>query len=188
MDYAENRCILWVGDKHSGKTTAALKLSRRLQEQGFTVGGILAPSVYDDSGLLGFDIIDILGNIRLSLSIRDKKAKNRVPYQYSHNGMKLGHSALEPARNRSADLVIVDEYGPMELSDDGWRPDVDRMLMANNIPILMVVRWSVVNEVKKLYERYINTLLEAIDPNSINRVLAFLSHRSTSKSHGGSDH
>jgi len=70
--------------------------------------------------------------------------------------------------------VIVDEYGPMELNGEGWRCDVDHLLSKSHLPILLVVRRQVVDEVKKLYAEYISLSLEALDPGSTERVLAWL--------------
>jgi nucleoside-triphosphatase THEP1 len=112
MDYAENKCILWVGDKHAGKTTAAAELVRRLQQEGYTAGGILAPSIYQDDQLVGFDIVDIKNDVRVQLAIRDEKSSGIVPYEYNKEGLEFGHAAISPVGNEAADLVIVDEYGP----------------------------------------------------------------------------
>ena len=174
MGHAEKRCILWVGDKHSGKTTAATKLAETLQQQGCTVGGILAPSIYKDDRLIGFDIFDIQNNLRIPLAVRDEQPHDDLPYRYHQEGLELGHSALSLAENKSANLVIVDEYGPLELNGKGWRCDVDHLLSKSHLPILLVVRRQVVDKVNKLYAEYISLSLDALDPGSIERVLTLL--------------
>ncbi len=177
MGHTENKCVLWVADKHSGKTTAVAKLTRCLQQQGFAVGGILAPSVYEDGELIGFDIVDILKDVRTPLAVRDEQVDDIVGYRYYQQGLRLGHSALSLVENKSANLVIVDEYGPLELNGKGWRADVNRLLTADCPPILLVVRRGLVDEVTKLYGRYVHLSLEALEPKSIERVLTFVSHR-----------
>ena len=174
MGHADKRCILWIGDKHSGKTTTAAKLAETLQQQGCTVGGILAPSIYKNDQLIGFDIVDIQNNLQIPLALRDEQPHDGFPYRYHQEGLELGHTALSLAQNRSADLVIVDEYGPLEFNGKGWRCDVDRLLSKNHSLILLVVRREVVDEVNKLYAEYISLSLEALDPESIERVLTWL--------------
>jgi len=171
---AENKCILWVGDKHAGKTTAAIKLIVCLQHQGYTAGGILAPSIYQDDQLIGFDIVDIQNDVRVPLAVRDEKSLETVPYKYNKEGLELGYAALSPAENEAADLVIVDEYGPLELDGKGWRGDTDRLLEQSYPPVFLVVRREVADKVRGLYEKHEPLLLEAMNPESIDRVLAFV--------------
>lgn len=174
MKFQNINCILWVGDKHAGKTTAATKLVKYLEQQNFIIGGILAPSKYKNRSLVGFDIIDIKKNVRLPLAVRDIQADDAVPYKYSQRGIKLGHSALNFKANSLMDLVIVDEFGPLEMNGGGWREDTDRLLVAKESLILIVVRRSIANQVKSLYEKYEPLLLEAIDPESVDRITTII--------------
>ena len=177
MMHSESRCILWVGDKHCGKTTAAAKLVRRIQEAGYSAGGILAPSVYEDGQLIGFDIIDIRNDCRQRLAVREKHINDISSYRHYQEGLDLGHKALSLAENQAADLVIVDEYGPLELRGEGWRADVDCLFGEGSRLILLVVRREIADEVRRLYERYVHLSLEALDKNSIERVLVLISEQ-----------
>jgi nucleoside-triphosphatase THEP1 len=177
MCHHENQCILWVAARHSGKTTAATELTRCLQQQGWVVGGILAPSVYKDGRLTGFDIIDIKNNLRIPLAYRNEQASDVGPYRYYQEGLDLGRSALSFAENESAKLVIVDEYGPLELSGKGWRCDVDSLLRKGYPPVLLVVRRELADEVRRLYAEYFSFALEALDPKSIDKLLVWLKER-----------
>jgi len=179
MEHTENRCILWVGDKHSGKTTAATNLVKIILQQGYTAGGILAPSIYEDAQLVGFDIIDIKNDSRIPLAVRDDRVCDIGTFRYHQQGLELGHSALSFARNKSANLVIVDEYGPWELDGKGWRSDVDFLLSKNYPPVLLVVRRQIADEVKKLYAKHVCFSLEAADSGSIDRILDWLKESST---------
>jgi len=176
MAHTENKCVLWIGHKHCGKTTAAAKLIDHLRKGNFTVSGILSPSVYTDGCLTGFDIVDIINGVQIPLSTRDENAQACVPFRYFDEALRLGHSALTPAANKSSNLVIVDEYGPLELNGKGWRLDVENLLKANSPPILLVVRSSLADEVRKLYGRYIHLKLDALDSKSIEQVSDFISN------------
>jgi len=174
MEYTKNRCVLWVADKHSGKTTTATKLAKRIQQQGYTVGGILAPSIYKNGELVGFDIVDIRNNSRIPLAVRDEQRCDIGAYRYYQEGLELGHSALHFAESKSPHLVIVDEYGPWELEGKGWRFDVDCLLEKSYPPILLVVRRELADKVRRLYAGYVCFSLEALDPNSIDSMLFWL--------------
>jgi len=174
MDRAENRCILWVGDKHSGKTTAAAKLIDCLRKKGAAAGGILAPSIYANDRLVGFDIVDVQNDLRVPLAVRDENICGAVPYRFYEKGLELGHLALGPGKNEAADIVIVDEYGPLELDGKGWRDDVDRLLEQSYPPVLLVVRRKIAEQVKLLYSKYNPLVFESQDPKSIDVALAFV--------------
>ena len=174
MKQIENRCLLWVGDKHSGKTTAATELVRRIQRNGYTVGGILAPSIYEQGCPVGFDIVDIKNDYRIPLAVRDERAPDIGCYRYDRKGLELGRSVLSLHKNRSSHLVIVDEYGPWELQGKGWRLDVDRLLTESCIPILLVVRRELADKVRQLYAEYGCFSLEAKDSRSIDKILLLL--------------
>ncbi len=47
-----------------GKTTAAARLTQRACAEGFTVTGLLAPSVYLNGELMGFDALDLKNKTR----------------------------------------------------------------------------------------------------------------------------
>ena len=174
MEYTGNRCVLWVGDKHSGKTTAVTNLVKSIQQQGYIVGGILAPSIYEENRLIGFDIVDIRKQLRVPLAVRDGQNRGVGGFRFNQEGLRVGHSALSFAENRSSHLVVVDEYGPWELEGNGWRVDVDSLLMKSHLPLLLVVRRQIVDEVKKMYAGNICFSLESLDPGSIDRMLDWL--------------
>lgn len=174
MEHTAKRCVLWVGDKHSGKTTAATKLVESIQQAGYIAGGILAPSIYEEDRLIGFDIVDIRKQFRVPLAVRDDQSRGVGGFRFNQEGLRVGHSALSFLENRSSHLVVVDEYGPLELEGNGWRVDVDSLLMKSCLPVLLVVRRQIVDEVKKMYAGNICFLLESLDPGSIDRVLDLL--------------
>jgi nucleoside-triphosphatase len=173
--HEKKHCFLWVGDKHSGKTTAVAELAECVRQQGYNVGGILAPSIYKDGWLVGFDIIDINNNIRIPLAVRDEKRADIGPFRYSHSGVELGRSALSIDENQASQMVIVDEYGPWELEGKGWREEVDCLLKESNLLTLLVVRRELAQKVREMYADYIDVFLEALEPDSIEIMLSRLS-------------
>ena len=114
-----NKLILWTGEKHCGKTTSAVNLTKIAHSEGFVVAGILAPSIYNNNQLLGFDAVDLRNETRVPLA-RRKSGQ----FTFSAEGLKLGNAALSEAATKSADLVIIDEFGPMELNGRLWRSTV----------------------------------------------------------------
>lgn len=172
-----NRVILWFAARHSGKTTAAFELARRACAQGFNVAGLLARSVYVNGELIGFDAIDLRDNKQVRLA-QCKAGKNGpARFTFTAAGVRLAKSALSLASAGSADLIIVDEFGPLEMIGKGWRKEIDLLVTSADALILLVVRSELADEVQKLYSPVPSRQLPATDPGSIDEVIAMLKNR-----------
>lgn len=186
--------ILWTGRKHSGKTTAAGRLARQVRSKGFSVAGLLAPAVYKDGRLVGFGAVDLRREKRVTLASQkvnggktgrlgpaaDKKGGWR-PLVFTKAGAKLGKAALSLSAARSAELVIVDEFGPLELAGEGWRKNVDQLLASTDALVVLVVREELAEQVQELYKNYPSLKLEAAEQRSIDEVIGRLSLRRSVK-------
>ncbi len=169
--------ILWIGAKHSGKTTRAAKLVEHLRKEEFDVAGVLAPSLYVDRKLMGFDAIDLQNGRRAPLMRLQGEVGNRG-YETIEGGLELGRAALDRAATESTDLIIVDEFGPLELKGHIWRKNVDSILTREEKKVLLVVRRGLCKKVRQLYMNNPCHELEALEPESIGSVISMLkSHR-----------
>lgn len=177
MVSTRNKLILWVGEKHSGKTTSAANLARTARNEGFNVAGLLAPSLYCDGRLIGFDALDLGSEKRTPLARRQTGLSKSERFTFIADGLKLGDAALSAETAKSADLIIVDEFGPLELNGDGWRKNVDSLLASSSALILLVVRQQLADEVRQLYADPPCRKLDATEPSSINDCLSMLKDR-----------
>ncbi len=173
----QNKLILWVGKKHGGKTTAAGELAQRACIEGFATAGLLAPSLYRNGKLAGFDALDLRSKTRVPLASRKINAGKTEPFTFITDGLKLGNAALDPVATKSAELVIVDEFGPLELRGIGWRKNVDSLLTSTNALILLVVRQELASQVQQLYMNIPSWKLPATEPKSIDEVITILRRR-----------
>jgi len=173
----QDRLILWVGEKHSGKTTGVAKLVKIARAEGFKVAGILAPSLYRDGRLMGFDVLDLRDETRAPLARRSMDADTTRPFAFIDDGLRLGNAALTKEATESADLVIVDEFGPLELRGQGWRSSVDSLLTSTNAIILLVVRRELVDAVHRVYADFHGRIVDAAEPESSGKIICILSSR-----------
>jgi nucleoside-triphosphatase len=174
---AQNRLILWTGPKHCGKTTSASHLTQAALSEGFNVAGVLEPSLYENSKLLGFDILDLQTQKRAPLA-RCKSNHNKTgPFKFTAEGLKLGDTILSAKATIHADLIIVDEFGPLELKGQGWRKNIDSLLASGNHIILLVVRDELVDAVRQLYTNIPCRELAATNRHSIDEVITILKNR-----------
>lgn len=175
---APKQVILWTGPRHSGKTTRAARLVQAARADGFVVAGCLAPSVYVNDALIGFDLVNLHNNQKAPLALRESSRAKGRRFRFLAEGLALGNEALGPAATQDADLIIIDEFGPLELAHGGWRAATDRLMTATNAVLLLVVREELAAEVQQLYQAGAIERLIAAQLESIDEVLALLgNHR-----------
>jgi len=177
MVSTQNRLILWTGPKHCGKTTSATQLILMARAEGFTVAGILQPSLYDNGELVGFDVLDIQNQKRTPLARRNKDKSTMGFFNFITEGLTFGNAVLSEEAIKFADLVIIDEFGPLELKGQGWRRNIDSLLSSSNAIILIIIRQGLKDTFQKLYAGIPCLELEAIEKNSANEVIAILKNR-----------
>jgi nucleoside-triphosphatase THEP1 len=173
----QTKLILWTGEKHCGKTTSVASLVDIVRSEGFGVAGILAPSIYHNGKLLGFDALDLQSETRVPLARRNVDRSKTIQFTLLTEGLRLGNTALSMANTDSADLVIVDEFGPWELDGQGWRKNVDSLLAESNALIVLVVRQELADRVQQLYGNSPSRTLQATEPESANTVITILRSR-----------
>ncbi len=166
--------ILWAGPKRSGKTTSVARLVQTARDAGFRVVGCLAPSVYADDSLLGFDVVDLHSGERAPLARRKTGPGQDWSFRFLAKGLTLGNEALDVAATTGADLIVVDEFGPLEFAQGGWRTATDRLIHSTKAVLLLVVREELAAEVQQLYRAATIRRLVATRQESIDEVLIML--------------
>jgi len=174
MSATMDRLILWVGEKHSGKTTVLARFVEIARAENLKVAGILAPSLYRAGELTGFDVLDLRDGNRAPLARREIGADSIGQFTFLEDGWKLGKAALSKEATESADLVVVDEFGPLELSGRGWRCSVDSLLTSSNQTVILVVRRKLVNSVRRTYYDFQCRQVDADEPGASHKVIEML--------------
>jgi nucleoside-triphosphatase len=109
--------IFLTGEPGIGKTTAIRAIATELQRRGTKVGGVVSGEIRNAGVRVGFQIEDISTHMVGVLARRNEEKNKSTVSRYVVNLADLagvGASAVEHAI-ANADLIIVDEIGPMEL-------------------------------------------------------------------------
>jgi nucleoside-triphosphatase THEP1 len=181
MVSTQNRLILWTGPKHCGKTTSASNLIQKARAEGFTVAGILEPSLYNNGELIGFDVLDLHSQKRTPLARRNKDKSTTGSFNFITDGLKFGNAVLTSEAIKSAELVIIDEFGPLEVNGQGWRRNIDSLLSSSNAIMLIIIRQELKDTFRRLYPNVPCLELEAIEESSSLEVITMIKNRSQSK-------
>ncbi|MCL6430793.1 MAG: DUF2478 domain-containing protein, partial [Anaerolineae bacterium] len=140
---------LLVGETGAGKTTVCTRLAGWALAQGWRVGGIITRPLCDASGrrtvLLAGDLWT--GEERLLASLeRDLGGPRCGRHSFAAEAFAWACRAVLAALTGGADLIILDEVGPLELEAGvGFAPVLDALARAP-CPRLLVVRrawWKV---------------------------------------------
>jgi nucleoside-triphosphatase THEP1 len=149
LEAAGPRHFIISGELQQGKTTLVTRLAEELRARGFRVAGLLALGIWDEGKRDGFDALNLATGARVPLCRRDapEAALRTGPFGFFEQGMSFGADALSLEAAQDADLVVIDEVGPLELRGEGWAVDLDILRHNSPVSLLLVVRSGLVGEV-----------------------------------------
>lgn len=142
---------LLTGARGEGKTTLCAELARLARDRGYFVGGVLSPGSWSAGLRTGYDVQDLLSGRMRPLARRTEEAGpiRRGPFLFDPAGFEFGRAALAAAAAQGAELIIVDEVGPLELGGEGWAAELDRLHAHPPGAMLWVVRPELIEEVRR---------------------------------------
>jgi len=172
------RLFILTGATGSGKTTRATEVVERLRALGLRVSGILAPGLLGDGRRSGFDLVDLKTGQTAPLAREDAGPRGAHPqwsrFAFSPDGLALGERALGPGAF-GADVIVVDEVGPFELAGGGWASALDRIAREYTGTVLLVVRTSIVDAVRRRWGSG-DTVTREVTGTSAHEIANALAH------------
>jgi nucleoside-triphosphatase len=173
-----------TGLPRSGKTTAILKIADRLMGLGVRVGGMYTQEIQERGKRIGFAVKSIGGGEGILARVDLGGGPRLGKYVVSLNDLEeVGVAAILEAVEK-ADIVVVDEVGPMELYSERFRQAVEELLSSSKHAILTVhyrSRDPLVLRIKELTGRRLITLTpenrDSIPELVVGEVLEALGRR-----------
>ncbi|RLG83896.1 MAG: hypothetical protein DRO18_07510 [Thermoprotei archaeon] len=153
----ESKKVFISGRPGVGKTTVFLRVIDELRRRGYSIGGIICPEIRVRGRRIGFDIIDIASNRKGKLARLCELVSN--PYSLPRVGRycvivneaeDVGVRALSNALD-GADVIGIDEVGPMELKVPKLKDLINRVLLSNK-PLVAVVHRSLASAYASRYK------------------------------------
>ncbi|MDY0190149.1 MAG: nucleoside-triphosphatase [Desulfuromonas sp.] len=146
--------FILTGARGSGKTAALQMLVAQLQQQETKVAGVLSRGLWHAGQRSGFDVVD-LGSTKSVPLCRVDTCTTQVcsgRFNFFATGLAFGQQALQPESVAAAELIVVDEIGPLELRGEGWAKQLDILLAQRKCPVVLSVRPSLVSRVIERWE------------------------------------
>ena len=160
------KVILLTGEKKIGKSTLCRKVCDWVRARGYKPAGIVCPALYDsDKRKRGFMAEDVRTGKQWVLGTREKKlfGPGYGSYTFSRSGLHRAVRILKRAPKKGCDLLVLDEVGPLEMErGEGFRSALDMLTSQKYVNLLIVVRPSLIEEVKTLFEGW-NVTVVTVD-------------------------
>jgi nucleoside-triphosphatase len=128
--------VFLTGIPSVGKSTVVRKVAERIQQDGVKVGGMTSADLRSGSTRVGFEIRDLMtGKVGVLAHVNQPTGPRIGKYHVKDEDLdKIGAEAILSAINH-ADLIVIDEVGPMELSSRRFK-DAVRAALACGKPLL----------------------------------------------------
>ena len=131
-----SRRIFLTGRPGIGKTSVLLRVIKILKDEGLLVGGMISQEARRGATRIGFRLIDIAnGRDGWLAHIHQKSGPSVGKYRVNlHDLQHIGILAIQSAID-TADVVVIDEVGPMELFSTAFKEAVTRAIESSKILI-----------------------------------------------------
>ncbi|MGO9645495.1 MAG: NTPase [Candidatus Bathyarchaeia archaeon] len=134
--------IFLTGQPNSGKTTAVRKICDLLNCRGKTVGGMISGEIRQAGTRVGFMLEDVANatvGVLAHVNIRQGPRVGRYGVNFADIS-RVGVTAIVSALS-SADVVVIDEIGPMELCSPAF-VDAIRKALRSPKPLVGTIHRS----------------------------------------------
>ncbi len=151
MANGPRQVFLVVGSKDAGKTAYLLQLSRRARESGLQVGGILSLARLRRGKKDRYFLYDLRTGRQRLLAWRnfDPDSPVRIgSYAFDPTALNLGKQILRNCLD--CDVILLDEYGPLEHRGGGFRSALEFLLDHFSGFLGISVRPALLNPLKEL--------------------------------------
>ena len=134
-----------TGPPGIGKTSVLLRSVNGLKNRGYEIGGMISRDVREGGVRVGFEIMDFSTGQRGWLAHINQPTGPKISkYRVNLTDLEaIGVSSILDAI-RNADIIIVDEIGPMELFSSAFRDAVVQAVESDK-PVLGTIHFGLRN-------------------------------------------
>lgn len=127
-----------TGPPGCGKTTAILRIVNELKKRGVRVEGMYTQELREGGRRIGFIIKRITGGEGTLAHVRFREGPRLGRYVVNLRDLEaIGVSALMDGL-KEAEVIVVDEVGPMELFSQRFREAVEQLISSDKNAIITV--------------------------------------------------
>jgi nucleoside-triphosphatase THEP1 len=159
-----------TGPIHSGKTTLLERVVHEFRKSKVKVDGFLSKALREGQEVTGYDLFDLRegSSIPLLRTTGEKEWQRVGSYFFLPSGLDKAKRII--LRSKNADLFVVDEIGPLELSGKGFWPALKQALFPPQAAYLIVVREKILEEFLGILERGQTVVFDIRDEGTLSRL------------------
>ena len=134
--------IFVTGKPGIGKTSVLLRAASRLKAEGYKIGGMISREFRERGVRIGFELVDFSTGRKGWLAHLNQPNGPRVG-KYRVNLKNINTIGVESILRaiEDADLIIIDEIGPMELLSSKFKEAVMNGLRSNK-PVMGTIHYN----------------------------------------------
>lgn len=156
-----------TGGIQSGKTTLCQFLVEAARHNGFEVGGLLSPAIFEGGKKIGIDVLDLKTSHRKRLADLNEGQSGdlqTIHWAFHPEAIEWANQALTHAL--PCDLLLIDELGPLEFNrGEGWVNGFEVIQRGGYQAVLVVVRPSLLEQAKQRWE--ISRIIDLDHPSQV---------------------
>lgn len=158
--------IILAGPVHRGKTMLVQKSLSRWASRGFRFGGFLSIAVREGSGPVEYDFLDLKDGRRLPFLRRtgEPDGERIGPFHFVRQTLEIARSLI--LGSDPAEVLIVDEVGPLELAHAGLWPALREVIFKPERKTLLVAREEILEDLYRLLGTTMPLSVDVSDPNA----------------------
>lgn len=160
------RLIFITGPPRTGKTTVLLRAAEKLRAKGYKLGGMTSQEIRERDIRVGFEIRDYASNRNGWLAHTRQSTGPRIgKYRVDLDSLNsIGATSILNAL-KDADIVLIDEIGPMELFSQPFKEAVQEAINSSK-PVLGTIHYRAhLRLVKQIKSRSDTDIIEVTQEN-----------------------
>ena len=166
------RIVIITGALHAGKTSFIKGVIPGFAVSG-TVRGFYTPKVFSGGKFSGYDLVNINDETCYSF-IRPGKESGWFKFaRFYFNPLAINEGNRIIKLSMEADILIIDEIGPLEISGQGFRSGLDYCLQNYKGSLLLVCRDFLLEDVHKILRRFAE-ITKIFHPDQWNEIPLYI--------------
>jgi nucleoside-triphosphatase THEP1 len=142
--------LVLSGPVHAGKTSLIKTVIKELPSVNIKPDGFYSNSKFENNELVGYDLFDLKREKSFPFIVKsgEKNWQKSGQFFFIPEALKKAKEII--SRGKDADVLVVDEIGPLELTGQGIWPSLKKVFFPPSTKFLLVVRENIIKNFKKL--------------------------------------
>jgi nucleoside-triphosphatase THEP1 len=163
--------FLLTGPVHSGKTTLLREAVQKLKGENLNVHGFLSEIILKNDKIIGYDLFDLKEEIAIPFIRREGEKDWEQIGSFYLIPKSLAEASKIILYSRDADLLVVDEVGPLELGGKGLWPALEQVIFQLRAQCLLVARTSILEDFLKILGKREVKVFDVRDKDILPQIL-----------------